>query len=108
MLSLTPTGREELLRRLREPAEVEITDRNSFMILLAFLGYLSNPADQLRILRRRLAFYEEPASFFYDHGRPMRAAEMTDRFRKGMLTMGAATRRADKEWLRRIIAELEG
>jgi hypothetical protein len=32
---------------------------------------------------------------------------MTDRYRRGMLTLGAATRKADKEWLRATIAELE-
>jgi hypothetical protein len=36
-------GHAELLRRLREPAEVEITDRNSFLILLAFLGRQPDP-----------------------------------------------------------------
>lgn len=40
------------------------------------------------------------------HGRPLRAADMTDRFRRGMLTLGAATRRAGREWLRATIAEL--
>lgn len=107
MLSLTGAGREELLRRLREPAEPEITDRDSFLVLLAFLGYLPDPADQLRVLRRRLAFYDQPASYFYDRGRPMRSAEMTDRFRRGMLTIAAATKRADMDWLRTEIAALE-
>ncbi|MFC5825942.1 PadR family transcriptional regulator [Nonomuraea insulae] len=107
LLSLTDEGREELLRRLRDPAEVEVTDRNSFLILLAFLGYLPDRADQAGVLRRRLEFYDQPASYFYDKGRPLRAAEMTDRFRKGMLSMAAATKRADMEWLRREIADLE-
>jgi DNA-binding PadR family transcriptional regulator len=107
VLSLTEAGREELLRRLREPAEVEITDRNSFFVLMAFLSHLPDVADQLAVLRRRLEFSSQPASFFYDRGRPRRAAEMTDRYRRGMLTLGAATRKADKEWLRATIAELE-
>ncbi|AHH15561.1 putative transcriptional regulator, PadR family [Nocardia nova SH22a] len=107
LLSLTEAGRAELLRRLREPSEVEITDRNNFFVLLAFLGYLTDPAEQIAVLRRRLTFYEQPASWFYEQGRPLRAADMTDRFRRGMLTLGAATRRADKEWLRTQIAELE-
>lgn len=108
VLSLTQAGRDELLRRLARPAELEITDRNSFSILLAFLGYLDDPAAQAEVLRRRLAFYEEPASYFYDDGRPMRAAEMTDRFREGMMSLAAVTKRADMEWLRDTIAELEG
>ncbi|MEU6579601.1 PadR family transcriptional regulator [Nocardia sp. NPDC046763] len=107
LLSLTEAGRAELLRRLRTPSDLEITDRNNFFTLLAFLGYLTDPAEQAAVLRRRLTFYEQPASWFYDQGRPLRAAEMTDRFRRGMLTLGAATRRADKEWLRTQIAELE-
>lgn len=107
VLSLTEAGRDELRRRLREPADVEITDRNSFMILLAFLSQLPDVADQIAVLRRRLDFYSQPASYFYDHGRPRRAVEMTDRYRKGMLALGAVTRKADKEWLRATIAELE-
>ncbi|KAA5834370.1 PadR family transcriptional regulator [Saccharopolyspora hirsuta] len=107
VLSLTDSGREEFLRRLREPAEVEITDRNSFLVLLAFLGALPDPADQARVLRRRLAFMEQPASYFYEDGRPLRAADMTDRFRRGMLTIAAATSRADAAWLRKTLAELE-
>lgn len=107
VLTLTQAGRRELLRRLGEPAEVEITDRNAFMVLLAFLGHLDDPRAQLRVLRRRLAFYEQPSSYFYDAGRPIRAEEMTDRFRRGMLTIARATTRADVRWLRDTIAELE-
>lgn len=88
-------------------AEVEVTDRNSFLILLAFLGHLPDRADQAGVLRRRLEFYDQPASYFYDRGRPLRAAEMTDRFRKGMLSMAAAIKRVDMEWLRKEIADLE-
>lgn len=43
VLTLTESGRAELMRRLREPAGLEITDRNSFFILLAFLGQLPTP-----------------------------------------------------------------
>ncbi|MEV5746720.1 PadR family transcriptional regulator [Actinoallomurus sp. NPDC052308] len=107
VLTLTDAGHTELLRRLADPAELEITDRNSFMILLAFLGRLPDPADQLRVLRRRLAFYDQPASYFYAAGRPLRAVEMTDRFRRGMLSIAAETKRADMRWLRQIITELE-
>jgi DNA-binding PadR family transcriptional regulator len=107
VFTLTDSGRQEFLRRLAEPAPVEITDRNSFMILLAFLGQLADPIAQLRILRRRLSFYDRPASYFYDRGRPLRAEEMTDRFRRGMLATAAATKHADVQWLRAVIAELE-
>jgi DNA-binding PadR family transcriptional regulator len=107
VLSLTAEGHAELLRRLREPTEVEITDRNSFLVLLAFLGHLPDPADQARVLRRRLEFMNQPASYFYADGRPLRAADMSDRFRKGMLTLAAATSRADRAWLEATIADLE-
>lgn len=107
VLSLTDAGHAELQRRLREPAEVEITDRDSFMVLLAFLSLLPDIGDQLTVLRRRLDFYARPASYFYERGRPLRTVEMSDRFRRGMLQMGASTRRADMEWLRTTIAELE-
>ncbi|NUR87724.1 MAG: helix-turn-helix transcriptional regulator [Nonomuraea sp.] len=107
VLTLTDAGHAELLRRLADPAEVEITDRNSFMVLLAFLGRLPDPAAQIRVLRRRLAFYDQPASYFYAKDRPLRAAEMTDRFRRGMMTIAAETRRTDLRWLRETIAELE-
>lgn len=107
MFDLTDAGHKELLRRLADPTDVEITDRNSFMILLAFLSHLPEPADQLRVLKRRLDFYEKPASYFYDDGRPLRAAEMTDRFRKGMLSLAAVTKKTDMQWLRKVIAELE-
>lgn len=108
VLSLTAAGRTELLRRLREPDQVEITDRNSFLVLLAFLGRLPDPADQARVLRRRLEFMDGPAGYFYADGRPLRAAEMSDRFRRGMLTLAAATSRADRAWLRATIADLTG
>ncbi|MDF3290575.1 hypothetical protein [Streptomyces silvisoli] len=95
--------------RNRQPSgsSVEITDRNSFFVLLAFLGQLPDPADQVRVLRRRLAFMDEPGSFFYDEGRPLRARDMTDRFRRGMLQLASATSKADRAWLERTIGELE-
>jgi DNA-binding PadR family transcriptional regulator len=107
VLTLTESGHAELLRRLREPADVEITDRNSFFVLLAFLGQLPDPADQARTLRRRLAFMDEPGSYFYEDGRPLRARDMTDRFRRGMLQLAGATSKADHTWLERTITELE-
>src|SRR5258706_6440451 len=55
ILTITDSGRADLLRRLAEPAEVDITDGGSFMTLLAFLHLLPDPAAQLRVLRRRLA-----------------------------------------------------
>ncbi|GIH70665.1 PadR family transcriptional regulator [Sphaerimonospora thailandensis] len=106
VLALTETGREELVRRLCEPSDLEISDRSRYFTLLAFLSVI--PAEeQVRVLRRRLGFLETPASFFYRSGSPVKAAETTDRFRRGMLVMAQAISTAEKEWLRSTIAELE-
>lgn len=106
VLSLTASGREELLRRLAEPAEVEITDGGSFFTLLAFLGQLPDPADQARVLQRRLDFLTAPASFFRRAGTPLRIRDVEDRYRRGMLVMARATSRAEREWLVETLTEL--
>ncbi|MGR6321368.1 PadR family transcriptional regulator [Micromonospora soli] len=105
-LSLTDTGRAELRRRLREPAELDVTDQNRFFTLLAFLGQLADPAAQAAVLARRLAFLDQPASFFHTGERPQRAAEQEDLFRRGMLVMAREISRAERSWLRAAIAEL--
>ncbi|MFE9692759.1 PadR family transcriptional regulator [Micromonospora sp. NPDC005806] len=105
-LSLTTAGRAELWRRLREPAELDVTDQNRFFTLLAFLGQLADPAAQAAVLERRLAFLDQPASFFAAGDRPQRAAEQTDPFRRGMLVMAREISRAERSWLRAAIAEL--
>lgn len=105
-LSLTANGRQELRRRLREPAQLDITDQNRFFTLLAFLGQLDDPAAQAAVLERRLAFLDQPASFFYTDSRPQRAAEQNDPFRRGMLVMAKATSHAEKSWLRETIDAL--
>jgi DNA-binding PadR family transcriptional regulator len=104
ILILTPAGRAELQRRLAEPEPVEVTDDAAFMTLLAFLYQLDEPAGQARVLRQRLAFLEQPAGFFYHHNR---RPDANDRFRKGMVTIAAATRQASIAWLRETIAKLE-
>lgn len=106
VLSLTEAGRAELLRRLAEPAELEITDGGSFFTLLAFLSRLPDPADQARVLQRRLDFLSAPAGFFHRDGAPLRIAEVEDRYRRGMLVMARATSRAERAWLEETLAEL--
>ncbi|MEU1288298.1 PadR family transcriptional regulator [Kitasatospora sp. NPDC005856] len=106
VMSLTDAGRTELLRRLAEPEETEITNGSSFFTLLAFLGRLPE-GDQARVLRRRLDFLEAPASFFYRDGEPQRAEDVEDRYRRGMLLLARASSRAERAWLRETIAELE-
>ncbi|MFH8791000.1 PadR family transcriptional regulator [Streptomyces sp. NPDC017941] len=107
VLSLTPAGRSELRHRLMEPARTDITDENRWFTVLAFLRHLDDPAAQAAVLRRRLDFLEEPASFFYDGDRPLRAEELDDPFRQGVLTIARATSRAELTWLRETLAALD-
>ncbi|WP_447035435.1 PadR family transcriptional regulator [Streptomyces sp. DSM 118878] len=106
VLNLTPDGRQELRKRLAEPAQGDITDENRWFALLAFLRHLDDAAAQATVLRRRLAFLEEPASFFYDGERPLRAEELDDPFRRGILTIARATSQAELEWLRSTLTSL--
>ncbi|MEW9550210.1 PadR family transcriptional regulator [Nonomuraea sp. NPDC050783] len=104
VLSLTGAGRTELLRRLREPADHDITDSTRYFTILAFLSLLPDVADQHAVLARRLRFLEQPAGFFYDGDRPVRARDMDDPYRRGMLVIAGATSRAERAWLRETLA----
>ncbi|NUS07578.1 MAG: PadR family transcriptional regulator [Nonomuraea sp.] len=106
VLTLTEEGRGELRRRLAEPDRRDITDQNRWFTVLAFLRHLDDPAAQAAVLRRRLAFLDEPASFFYEGDRPLRAEELDDPFRSGLLTIARATSRAELTWLRETIGSL--
>ncbi|TMS00754.1 PadR family transcriptional regulator [Nonomuraea basaltis] len=106
VLTITGAGREELLRRLREPADLDISDQTRFFTLLTFLSALPDPADQAKVLNRRLAFLEAPASFFYQGSKPVRAKDEPDPYRRGMLLIARASSQAEKEWLRQRIEEL--
>ncbi|NEB75908.1 PadR family transcriptional regulator [Streptomyces sp. SID14478] len=107
VLTLTDSGRTALLDRLRAPKQNEISDQTRFNTLLAFLRHLPDPAEQAAVLRRRLDFLQTPASFFYDEeGRPVRAEEPEDLFRRGMLRVARATGTAERAWLREALAEL--
>ncbi|MFF7976273.1 helix-turn-helix transcriptional regulator [Streptomyces sp. NPDC007905] len=108
VLTLTEEGRQELLRRLADPGQREVTDENQWFTLLAFLRHLDDPAAQAAVLRRRLAFLQEPASFFYDGDRPLAAEDLDDPFRSGVLAIARATSRAELAWLRDTLASLEG
>ncbi|MFE1883237.1 PadR family transcriptional regulator [Streptomyces diastatochromogenes] len=107
VLTLTEEGRQELRRRLADPGQREITDENHWFTLLAFLRHLDDPTAQAAVLRRRLAFLEEPASFFYDGDRPLAAEELDDPFRRGILKIARATSRTELAWLRDTLASLE-
>ncbi|GGO48376.1 PadR family transcriptional regulator [Streptomyces lasiicapitis] len=106
VLSLTDAGRNELRRRLAEPARADITDENRWFTVLAFLRHLDEASAQAAVLRRRLDFLQEPASFFYEGDRPLRAEELDDPFRQGILTIARATSRAELAWLRKTLASL--
>ena len=108
ILSLTGKGREDLLERLRHPKQAEITDQVRFNTLLAFLRHLGDPREQAAVLRRRQEFLHTPASFFYEDGRPVRAEEADDLFRRGMLRVARATGEAERAWLAEAITALEG
>ncbi|WP_166427517.1 PadR family transcriptional regulator [Nonomuraea mesophila] len=103
VLSLTGSGRAELLRRLREPADQDITDSTRYFTLLAFLSLLPDVADQHAVLRRRLEFLEQPASFFYDGDQPLLSRDVDDPYRRGMLIVARATSRAERAWLHEIL-----
>ncbi|MEU7892528.1 PadR family transcriptional regulator [Nonomuraea sp. NPDC049152] len=106
VLTITAEGREELLRRLREPSELDISDQTRFFALLTFLSALGDPSLQAEVLRSRLAFLEAPTSFFYEGGRPLRAEDTPDPFHRGMLLIARATGAAERQWLEETIAEL--
>ncbi|WP_327328131.1 PadR family transcriptional regulator [Streptomyces sp. NBC_01210] len=103
-LSLTAIGRTELLRRLREPDTLDISDSTRYFTILAFLSQLPDTADQHAVLRRRLEFLEQPASFFHDGDRPLGADDTDDPYRRGMLVIARATSRAERSWLRATLA----
>ena len=107
VLTLTENGRQELRHRLAEPVQRDITDENRWFTVLAFLRHLDGPAAQAAVLRRRLVFLDEPASFFYEGDRPLRAEELDDPFRRGILTIARATSKAELAWLRSMIDSLD-
>ncbi|MDF2559565.1 MAG: transcriptional regulator, PadR-like family [Microbacterium sp.] len=102
--SLTMPGRDELLRRLAEPSDLDISDRNRYFVLLAFLRQLPTPAARAVVLRRRLAFLESPARGFFVSTAPR--TETMDTFRQGMIHMAAHTWKAEHEWITRTLDDL--
>jgi hypothetical protein len=97
VLSLTEAGREELQRRLRTPSDQDISDRNRFFTLLAFLSLLPSD-DQRAVLRRRLEFIETPGRAFFKAGDE-------DPFRAGMVHIARETTRVERAWLRAMLDE---
>ncbi|WP_018349439.1 PadR family transcriptional regulator [Longispora albida] len=96
VLELTEAGRAELLRRLREPTDTEISDSTQFFTVLAFLSKLPELADRNAVLRRRLAFLEAGGRGFFHQ-------EQADPYRQGMLTIAKASSKAERAWLRSVL-----
>nr|WP_308311541.1 hypothetical protein [Streptomyces sp. DR7-3] len=48
-----------------------------------------------------MAFRRQPSSFFSEGDRPLRAEEVEDPFRHGILTIARATSRTELPWPRR-------
>ncbi|MBH5333526.1 PadR family transcriptional regulator [Streptomyces pactum] len=108
VLTLTEDGRAELRRRLADPAPTDITDENRWFTVLSFLRHLDDPHTQAAVLERRLVFLRQPTSFFHEGDRPLRAEEVDDPFRRGVLTIARATTRAELTWLDETLAALRG
>jgi DNA-binding PadR family transcriptional regulator len=99
-LHLTLDGRARLEGLLRDADGHDITDGGRFFIVLAFLSLLPDEAERLAVLRRRMEFLDQPVGFFFDGDRPLRAAEIADPYRRGILVSARATRTAELAWLR--------
>ncbi|WP_448808716.1 EamA family transporter [Agromyces bauzanensis] len=103
VFGLTPAGKDELLHRLRDADGPDISDRNRWFTVLAFLHHLDDAAEQRAVLERRLAFLEEPSRGFFADGTPGADASP---FRRGMNAMAGDIWRSEHRWLSGEIAEL--
>lgn len=105
-LSITEDGVKKLVDFLSHPSEMDISDRNRFFTLLAFLKYLPVQS-QVNVLRKRLSFLEGGRSFFTTNDTPVRFAQEKDPFRAGMLHIAKETSRIEKMWLLQLIEDLD-
>lgn len=105
VLRLTDAGRESLAERLRSASGHDITDGHRFMVVLTFLSLLPDRAERDAVLRRRLEFLSQPASFFYDGERPLRVEDVIDPYRRGIFISARATSRAERAWLTDMLAD---
>lgn len=97
---LTDAGEDELLRRLTDPNDVDITNSSRYFTLLAFLDRLPDPELQRAVLQRRLDFLEAPGRGFFTPGAP------GSRFRTGMNEMARGISMVERRWLRAAIDDL--
>lgn len=105
VLTLTDKGHEELVKRLAEPSEQDISDRNRFFTILAFLKY-ADPLQQKNVLERRLRFIQGGRSFFQKDGQPVTNIVDRDPFRLGMLHIAKETSKVERAWLLETIENL--
>lgn len=103
-LSLTDAGHKRLEHLLRDARGHDITDPAKFFVVLAFLSWLPDDADRRAVLRRRLDYLESPVSFFSDGDRPLRASDIDDPYRRGILISAIASNHAERVWLREQLA----
>jgi DNA-binding PadR family transcriptional regulator len=107
-LTLTAEGRTRLLDRLRTASGHDITDGSRFIVVLAFLSLLPDETDRDAVLRRRLDFLDQPASFFYEGRTPLKAKDIDDPYRRGILLSARATSRAERAWIRELLDSEKG
>lgn len=103
VLTITDEGRHELTSRLRDPQDNDLSDFSRFVVVLTFLSLVPSVEEQHAVLRRRLRFLEEPASFFYDGDRAVKAEEISDIYRRGLLLFARKTSRTERVWLRSLL-----
>lgn len=105
-VAITEAGRERLHELLRSPGEDELASMPEFLGVLAFLSHLPEASEREAVLRRRLEILESGAlAFFYDDGRARRAADEPDAYRRGMIRVAGAARRAEIVWLHEVLEE---
>jgi drug/metabolite transporter (DMT)-like permease/DNA-binding PadR family transcriptional regulator len=108
VFELTGAGIAELERRLAHPDELEITDRNKYFTILAFLHLLPSEEAQARILRQRLDFLQDPQrGFFVNDDHVLRQDELTSPFQAGIQHIARATSLAERTWLTETLATMK-
>ena len=106
ILQITEKGKVYFLDQLRNPPEIQITDRNRYFTVLAFMHHLDSTS-QLHILERRFAFISQKKGFFFKGEKPMKGQDVKSPFKKGMYEIAKATDRAENKWLKQIINSLK-
>lgn len=102
ILELTSEGKSEFYRRLQKPTDLQISDRNNYFTILAFLHNL-NGEEQQEILKRRLDFISQKKGFFFQKDNPLKENDVDSPFKKGMYEIARATTKAEKNWLLKMI-----